>query len=70
MKQIERRLNQLESKKEAEDNRIKAINFIVFDSKEQKTHPERFRKVMESEEVTDSGVVRRIYNQVRINEPE
>lgn len=65
MKQIEKRLKNLEYK---EDVKKRALNIsrIIIDCKEQVDHPERFRRVLESEDVGESGAVRRIYNLERI----
>lgn len=65
MKQIEKRLKNLEYK---EDVKKRALNIsrIIIDTREQVDHPERFRRVLESEDAHKSGAVRRIYNLERI----
>lgn len=66
MKTIERRLEQLEQKKDVE--LLGGLEIIYVSSKEHVDHPERFRKVLERDEPSESGITIKQYRLERINE--
>lgn len=66
MMTLNKRLEILEQKKEA--TQLPDPEIVFVNSKEQVDHPERFRKVLESDEPSESGVVIKHYRLERIDE--
>lgn len=63
MKSIERRLKELEHKKEITE--LDGIDIVIVSSKEQVDHPERFKKILDSEETSESGFTNRMFHYER-----
>lgn len=63
---LDKRLSHLE--KISPINRIDCFEIILVNSKEQVDHPERFRKVLDSESTGESGLKSKTYTLERINE--
>ena len=63
---LDKRISQLEQR--SDPNRITAFEIVIVESKEQVNHPERFRKVLQSESTGESGFTNRTYHLERIDE--
>ena len=62
---LNNRLSQLEAVTTPEE--LPAIERVLYDSSEQVKHPERFDKILVSEDVSESGCRTKLYELKRIN---
>ena len=64
---LDKRIEKLEHKTNV-SGELKAFDIILVSCKEHIEHPERFKKVLLSENVNESGFTKRIFELERINE--
>ena len=63
---INNRLDKLETKAGSHVDNLPPLKTYVVKTKEQADHPERFRAVLDKQEVSESGVVSEVYQYERI----
>lgn len=63
MKSLQNRIERLE--KTNSPDRLTGFDIVIVNTEEQVKHPERFRKVLDSEETSETGFTRRMFHYER-----